>query len=602
MASYQNNTERNIAETARHICENLAELHSHSPVAAASLRQLDHILVHLPTFVCVTDTQDNLLYICPRLKSMKGVPEDTSQLKTGQALLPDIISGPIADLNLYKAANASDYVFAHKDGSSRVYQVSQSVIELDDRQYVYTVGLDVTEQRSAENALSDQKSRLKYMAFHDPLTGLANRSLFYEKVNDNIKDANERGTKLALLLIDLDRFKNINDSLGHDAGDILLQKLSEILKWELRETDTIARLGGDEFVVILDRVRSAEDAASVADKLLERMSSSINIHGHVICPTASMGISVYPDHGDSIDKLLKHADIAMYQAKALGKNRHHTFTSSLQDNAVDHLMMENDLRYALEHNELEVYYQPQVDLHSGRITGLEALLRWHSATRGWVSPAHFIPVAEETGFIDTLGKWVLQEACSQFSQWQQEGLHFGKVAVNLSAVQFRQSYLEHLVRNTLIKTQLDPKHLELEITESSVMDNVEQNIRALENLHKMGLSLAIDDFGTGYSCLSYLKRFPIQKLKIDRSFVKDVDSDESDAAIAKSIIDLGRNMSLQVIAEGVERQTQSKWLIDRGCAEVQGFYFAKPMSSKALIDLANTDLVEIGKSQVKFRL
>ena len=241
-------------------------------------------------------------------------------------------------------------------------------------------------------------------------------------------------------------------------------------------------------------------------------------------------------------------------------------------------------------------------MDSGQITGLEALLRWNSSKRGWVSPIQFIPIAEETGFIDTLGKWVLQEACKQFSHWQNAGLNFGKVAVNLSPVQFRQSYLEHMIRNTLIKTQLDPKHLELEITESSVMDNVEQTILVLGNLHKMGLSLAIDDFGTGYSCLSYLKRFPIQKLKIDRSFIKDVDSDESDAAIAKSIIDLGRNMSMKVIAEGVERQTQSKWLGDRGCQQVQGFYFAKPMSAKSLMDLANTDLIDIGKNGINFRL
>jgi diguanylate cyclase (GGDEF)-like protein len=390
--------------------------------------------------------------------------------------------------------------------------------------------------------------------------------------------AKRSGNKLALMLLDLDRFKNINDSLGHDAGDLLLKAVSKRLQDNVRDMDTVARLGGDEFVVVLEGIQDEEDIGQVANKLLSGVSKSINISGHDIASTVSIGISMYPEDGEDTDTLLKNADIAMYKAKEAGKNNFKYYTEGMNATAVNYLLLENDLRRAIETDQLMLMYQPQIDLQTGSLLGMEALVRWNHPDRGMVSPVHFIPLAEETGLIVALGDWVLREACKQQRIWLQQGRYSNKVAVNLSPRQFRQENFPQRVAEILNMMELPAKYLELEITESSAMENAGETITMMNELNAMGVSLAIDDFGTGYSSLAYLKRFPIQKLKIDRSFINDIATDQNDAAIARSIISLAHNMSLNVVAEGVEHDVQVDWLRRRGCDMAQGFYYAKPLT------------------------
>jgi len=563
---------------------------------------LNALLDKANSLVSGIDFEKNRIIFASQLYTeLAGVSDDLSKFEQERDLYPDMLHARLDDLNeqfvyeRYHERGVQEWEFniKHKDGALHLYQMRRFTVDLPcksrsgSRKVVITIGSDVTDHKIAETALRDQKSRINYMAFHDPLTGLANRSLFYDRMHKSISRAKRGNTSLAILLIDLDRFKNINDSLGHDAGDTFLKMIAERLMEYLRDTDTIARLGGDEFVVVLENIVSADDMENVAQKLLQLLSDPIEVQGHEISATASVGISVYPNDGDTIDQLLKHADAAMYRAKAAGKNRYQFFVKAIGDSAVNYLLLENDLRRAIEQQELMLYYQPQIDLRSGRILGLEALVRWNHRDRGLVSPAHFIPLAEETGLILPLGEWVLSHACERFHAWLMNGLNLGKIGVNLSTRQFRESHFEQTVIRVLTESRLSPQYLELEITESSAMENAAQTIDMLKCLSSMGLSLAIDDFGTGYSSLAYLQKFPIHKLKIDRSFIKDIDTNIQDAAIAKSIIDLAHNMSLQVIAEGVERASQSRWLIDRGCDQVQGFFYSKPLSEDQLMELVN---------------
>lgn len=557
------------------------------------------LLQHIPVLVSVVTPDGEVLFASKHHTLLAGVADDTASMLIESDLYPPFVQQRLDQLaGDFGAEKLWELSTKHKDGSLHHYQMRRLRIARDrafpgdyhsdlQGEVLYTIGVDITENRMAEHVLRDHKSHLNYAIFHDPLTGLANRSLFYDRVNKSISRAKRNKASLALMLLDLDRFKNINDSLGHDAGDAYLKHVSQRLLEELRDTDTVARLGGDEFVVVLENVTSADAIESIANKLLKCLAEPVRIQGHEIACTSSIGISVFPNDGDSIDQLLKHADTAMYRAKAAGKNRAQFYISAMSDTAVNYLLLENDLRRALEQRELCLYYQPQIDLNSGRITGLEALVRWQHKDRGLVSPVHFIPLAEETGLIEPLGEWVLQQACERFQRWLEQGLNLGKIAVNLSTRQFRQETFEKTVAAILQKSGLSPEHLELEITESSAMENAANTINMLNCLSDMGLSLAIDDFGTGYSSLAYLQRFPIQKLKIDRSFILDVDRNKQEGAIAKSIIDLAHNMSLQVIAEGVERPSQSRWLIDRGCDQVQGFYYSKPLSEEQLMELVD---------------
>lgn len=430
---------------------------------------------------------------------------------------------------------------------------------------------------SLVHSLSHANRKLHHLALHDALTRLPNRSLLEDRIGQAIA-AGQRGSKrFALLFLDLDRFKTINDSLGHHYGDKLLQGVAARLSACLRAEDTVARLGGDEFVVLLGEVSGTAAAANTARKLLDTLALPIMIEGQQQSVSVSIGISMYPDDGATLRELMSNADSAMYHAKKMGRAHYQFFAPEMNAAAGERLLLEQQLRRALENNEFELHYQPMIDVASDTVVAMEALVRWRSPERGLVSPGEFIPVAEETGLIIPLGAWVLRAACLQNRSWQLAGLPHLRVAVNLSACQFRQKDLPEFVAGVLLETGLDGAFLELEVTESVVMHNPAGAALILERLHAQGIHISIDDFGTGYSSLGYLKQFRLDTLKIDRSFVCDISSDADDAAIVRSVIALAHSLRLAVIAEGVETVEQLAYLRALGCDQYQGYLRSKPL-------------------------
>ena len=424
-------------------------------------------------------------------------------------------------------------------------------------------------QRSAE--------RNEHLAYYDSLTELPNRSLFSKLLKQGLTAAARNGRQLAVLFVDLDRFKNINDTLGHTAGDQLLQEIARRLQGCLRANDTVARLGGDEFVVLLPEIDGPADVENVAQKILGATSKPFATLGQEFHVTASVGISSYPADGEDERTLMKNADIAMYQAKDEGKNNYQFYSAQLNAHTFEKLALESSLRLALERDELELYYQPKIDAATGKVGGMEALLRWEHPELGTVSPAKFIPIAEETGLIVAIGRWVLRTACAQNVKWRELGAAPLCVAVNLSVRQFTDEHLLEDIVTVLRDTGMDPTLLELEITESMLMRDIDKAISVLTAIKKMGIRLAIDDFGTGYSSLSNLKKFPLDTIKVDRSFVRDLPERFEDRSIAEAIIAMGRALSLTVVAEGVETVEQANFLREQSCDEFQGFYFSKPV-------------------------
>jgi diguanylate cyclase (GGDEF)-like protein/PAS domain S-box-containing protein len=431
---------------------------------------------------------------------------------------------------------------------------------------------DITERKEAEG-------KIQYLAHFDSLTGLPNRALLQDRLKQALAAASRHKKQLSLLFLDLDHFKNINDSLGHDVGDLLLQAVAERLQGCVREGDTVSRLGGDEFVVVLLDIQKSDNAAYVAQKIVDELAVPFSLGEHVLYVTSSIGISLFPEDGRNSDILIRNADSAMYSAKTGGRNDYRFFTQDMNEQALARLALEIDLRQALALGEFRLHYQPQISSETGKVIGMEALIRWQHPVRGMVSPASFIPLAEELGLIVSIGDWVLREACRQNRAWQVQGLPPVPIAVNLSALQFLQQNLPDKIHAILEETGLEPRYLELELTESTFMQDAEQTITMLQTLKAMGLQLAIDDFGTGYSSLSYLKRFPIDKLKIDQSFVRHLASDPDDAAIARTIINMGHSLRLEVIAEGVETAEQLVFLETEGCDHIQGYYFSKPLAA-----------------------
>ncbi|MRW82738.1 EAL domain-containing protein [Pseudoduganella sp. FT26W] len=429
------------------------------------------------------------------------------------------------------------------------------------------------------------EEELMHLARHDALTGLANRTLLLDRVSQAIAQARRSGNQVAMLFLDLDRFKTINDSLGHDAGDRVVVEVGRRLKQAVRDADTVARFGGDEFVVLMPELPTEHIAAALAQKILNALFEPMLIHGHEVAPACSVGISLYPRDGADGKVLLKNADAALYQAKAMGRGNYQFYSEEMNARTLDRLTLESGLRHAVERGELQLKYQPQIDLASGDIIGAEALLRWHPAGQHLIMPDAFISIAEETGLIVPIGEWVLRTACAQQVAWRRAGLPNLRVAVNLSARQFRQPGLDAMVARVLADTGCPPGRLELEITESVLMERPDSAAQTLQRLSDMGVQLAIDDFGTGYSSLSYLKRFPINALKIDRSFVRDIamhSADNDDGAIAAAVIALAHSMGLTVVAEGVETARQRDFLRALHCDQAQGFYFSEPMPAPAL--------------------
>ena len=446
---------------------------------------------------------------------------------------------------------------------------------------------DVTEREQAE-------ARAQFLATHDDLTGLPNRLVFGQAVSDAVKVARRYGQEFAVMFIDLDRFKIINDTLGHAAGDFLLTEIANRLKQCVRESDAVARVGGDEFVILLREVSDADQVATVARKILSIVVKPLKIHGQECRVTASIGISRFPSDAQDEESLVKNADAAMYAAKEDGRNAFRFHSREIKNQSIERLMLETSLRRALERNELLLYYQPKRDLSRGGISGVEALLRWNHPDLGLLQPSRFIPLAEETGLIVPIGKWVLETACAQSMAWQRQGLPAIRMAVNLSPRQFADPNLLADVRAALEKSGMPAQLLELEITESMVMQNVERAVRVLEAIKSLGITLAIDDFGTGYSSMSLVKKFPIDALKIDRSFVRDITNDNENKAIADAIITLGRALNLTVVAEGVETAEQEAFLLAHNCDEIQGYLISKPVPADEFAAfLANHALMEL---------
>jgi diguanylate cyclase (GGDEF)-like protein len=391
------------------------------------------------------------------------------------------------------------------------------------------------------------------------------------------------------LFLDLDRFKNINDSLGHSVGDLLLQQVAERLKTWAREQDTVARLGGDEFLIVLTGLKDVTDAAVAAERLMDAIIGEYTIQGQTLNITCSLGISIFPEHGTDAETLIKNADTAMYSAKEGGRNGFRFFTEDVNAQAAERLTLENSLQLALHRKELFLMYQPQIDMATGNIVGLEALLRWQHPKLGLVPPDKFIRIAENCGLIVPIGEWVLRTACSQSRKWQEDGLPPVRVAVNVSAVQFRRQSFCEQVRTVLRETGLAPQYLELELTESLLLADADVTLSVIQELKAMGLTLAIDDFGTGYSSFSYLKQFRVSRLKIDRSFIRDVVANPDDAAITAAIISMAKSLKLKVIAEGVENEGQLTFLRDHQCDEIQGYYFSKPITVDQVSDKLRGD-------------
>jgi diguanylate cyclase (GGDEF)-like protein len=455
-----------------------------------------------------------------------------------------------------------------------------------------------TTRRENEAKLAHAE-RIQYLAYHDGLTALPNRALFSKMLEQGIHQARRYDRMLAVLFLDLDRFKQINDTLGHEAGDQLLQDVAARLQSCLRESDTVARFGGDEFVVLLPEFEDEKFLMTVAQKLLSVVSMPVAVRDQQLVCTTSIGVAVYPRDGQDEQTLMKCADVAMYHAKAEGKNNFQFYSKSLQGNSFKRLTLEASLRHALERGELEIHYQPKVSVETQQITGMEALLRWQSPEHGLVPPSEFIPIAEDTGLIGSIAGWALERACVQNVAWHNSGLPPVCVAVNLSARQFHDDRLLEDITHVLESTGIDPTLLELEITESMLMLNVEKGIRTLRALRDMQVRLAIDDFGTGYSSLSNLKRFPLNTLKIDRAFISALPNDAEDRVITQAIIGLGKALSMCVVAEGVETREQVQFLRERGCDQYQGYYFSKAVAATKFASLLAKQ-PHVGMSVVPF--
>ncbi|MDD5228805.1 MAG: EAL domain-containing protein [Methylococcales bacterium] len=469
-----------------------------------------------------------------------------------------------------------------KRKNDEIYPIWLSIYSVKDENNATThfVGIfsDITARKNAEN-------QLKQLAHYDALTGLANRTQFVERLKWTLEVAKRNAGQAALMFLDLDRFKLINDTLGHQAGDQLLIEVARRLTESVREIDTVSRLAGDEFTVILTSIKTPEEAGIVAKKILKALNVPVVLEGREVFISTSIGITVYPVDGDSVNQLVKNADTAMYHAKERGRNNFQYFSNTMNQKVLDELEMETNLRQALKNNEFSLNYQPQFDLRTKELIGLEVLLRWKHPMLGFISPAVFIPHAEKSDLIITIGEWVLRTACLRSVAWQAAGLRPVRISVNLSGMQLKQHDLIDKITQILIETKLSSELLELELTEGVLMDNAEVTIHTLTELKKMGIHLSIDDFGTGYSSLSYLKRFPIDTLKIDQSFVKDITTDVDDNAIASTIIAMAHNLRLKVIAEGVETQEQADVLQEKGCDEVQGYFFSRPLTEKGMCQL-----------------
>lgn len=500
-----------------------------------------------------------------------------------QGRSPQILSGERKDIKMLETV----WLEAEKNGSwqGEVWKrrksgekypewLSVTAVKNKDGELVefVVISSDMTKRKQAEN-------RIRYQANYDPLTDLPNRNLFMDRLKHGISRAKREGTMLALLFIDLDRFKYINDSYGHSVGDELLIKVSSILKECVRSSDSIARFGGDEFAIILSPIYGSKNASRVANLILERLSKAVDLSGYEVVSGGSIGISLYPTDGENEEQLVKNADTAMYRAKEKGRHNYQFFTDQMQKSAQERMSLERDLRAAFAADKLSLAFQPQMECASGQVGGLEVLMRWQNKDKGAIPPSLFIPLAEDTGLIVPMGTWIMKKACEQYMIWKVKGIAPQNMAVNVSSRQFHAKDFIGTVKEVLKSTGMPPENLELELTESLLMEDQEFAISILNDIRNLGVKISIDDFGTGYSSLNYLKKFPMTNLKVDQSFVKDIMNNEDDASIVKAIIDLGHTLNMEVIAEGVEDKDQLMRLQEYGVDFIQGYYYSKPMKT-----------------------
>jgi diguanylate cyclase (GGDEF)-like protein/PAS domain S-box-containing protein len=543
--------------------------------AEEKLRLSATVIEHIADGVVVLDAQGTIVAVNPAFTQITGYTEaeavgrDRTLTRSGRH--EQSFYEEMWQEQLHKGFWRGELWSLRKNGELYLEFLTVSAVRDTRGNTTHYVGVfsDITKAKESQE-------KLDHLAHHDPLTQLPNRLLFHDRLQHALLRAARDGEQLALLFIDLDRFKNVNDTLGHHIGDELLKQVARALLERLREGDTLARLGGDEFIVLLENIDNQYGASQVAEKLVQMFEEPFMVAGHELFVTCSVGISLFPDDAADLNMLIRNADVAMYQAKARGRNGFSFYAPSMTGEGVERLRLETFLRRSIEKEEIFLNFQPQVEIDTGRMVGVEALVRWNHPELGLIPPIRFIPLAEDTGFINQLGKWVLHEACRQMVRWQEAGLHVPKIAVNLSAKQFERGSIVNMVADILRDTGLEPQRLQLEVTESVIMNTGDAMV-FINDLHSIGVALAIDDFGTGYSSLAYLKQLPVQTLKIDRSFIKDISTDVNDEAIAIAIIQLGKSMNLSVIAEGVETEEQAAFLLRHGCNLAQGYFYSRPL-------------------------
>ncbi|QOY96151.1 EAL domain-containing protein [Massilia sp. UMI-21] len=550
-------------------------------LADEKLRLSATVLEHIADGVMVLDVDGRVVAINPAYTRITGYTErealgqQSTLMRAGQheAAFHQELRRDLAERGFWRG----EIWETRKNGE--VYLEALTVSSVHDEAgglaHYVCVFSDITKARESQD-------KLDHLAHHDPLTALPNRLLFHDRLQHAMVRAARESEQLAVLFIDLDRFKNVNDTLGHHVGDELLKQVAGALARCLREGDTLARLGGDEFIVLLEDVKGAFGAVQVAEKLMLLFEQPFTVSGHELFATCSVGISLFPQDAQDLNMLVRNADVAMYQAKARGRNGYQFYAPSMGGEGVERLRLEALLRRAIDKQEIFLHYQPQVDIDSGRLVGVEALVRWDSPELGAVPPARFIPVAEDMGFVSQLGQWVLVEACHQMRRWDQAGLRVPKMAVNLSVRQFERGSVAPLVAAALRDSGLEAARLQLEVTESVIMHTGDA-LEYINDLRAVGVGLAIDDFGTGYSSLAYLSQLPVQTLKIDRSFIQDIALDGNDAAIAVAIIQLGKSMNLAVVAEGVENEEQAAFLLQHGCRLAQGYLYSRPVAPEDIL-------------------
>jgi diguanylate cyclase (GGDEF)-like protein/PAS domain S-box-containing protein len=550
-----------------------------SKKAESELTLLASIFSNSNEAITITDARNQIIATNPAFTALTGYSQEEVIGKN-----PKILSAGKTSSEFYKEMWDSIHQYGkwqgelwdrRKSGEPYPKWLSISVVRGNNGQIVNFIGsfIDITERKASEE-------KIRHLAYHDALTMLPNRFSFQERLEQAIGFSRRNGKQLALMLIDLDRFKSINDTLGHHIGDEILIQVAQRISASVRQSDIVARLGGDEFVVVLPDIASPEDAARVAKKIIGAICDPYFIGGQTLSSSPSIGICLYPDDASEISDLLKNADVAMYEAKAQGRSNYQFFTESMTIETTKRMALEADLRLALAKGQFILYYQPQLSLQDRTLVGVEALIRWDHPTRGIVSPLEFIPIAEETGLILPIGDWVLQEACQQLFQWRANGIDHIRISVNLSAVQFLDKGLPDRVHALLDQYSLSTDLLDLEVTESMTMSAPQDAIAAMSKLTQKGLTLSVDDFGTGYSSLAYLKLFPISTLKIDRSFVKDIETDSNDAEICDVTVLLAHKLGLDVVAEGVETAAQLKFLLSIGCEKIQGYLISKPLPAR----------------------